>query len=276
MDISLENIRNWVINKSIRNKSNGVVIINGLWRIRCLFQPTKHERFFNYHILVAQTLGQGACYYEKPELSDKILESMIGQEYKGYPTGNENIDIALLDSLAISFNSVPDFSIELPGLRSHKALTRADIIVDEALRISNNIRNKKNRKVKVCIIGVVSLIVEKLLQSGFIVSACDREKNLIGKKLFNKVIVESATKSLDIISNSDIAIITGMALSTGTLSELVSVARKNKTKIILFAQTGAGFAPFYIRNNIDSVVSEPFPFYTFDGHTKINVYRAIK
>ena len=67
-----------------------------------------------------------------------------------------------------------------------------------------------------------------------------------------------------------------MVLATNSLEEIISTAENHNTKLVIFAETGAGFAPFYINNkNIDIVISEPFPFYTFNGHTQINIFRKI-
>jgi hypothetical protein len=42
----------------------------------------------------------------------------------------------------------------------------------------------------------------------------------------------------------------------------------------MFAETGANFGEEYCRTiGVDVVVSEPFPFYIFQGVTRIEIYR---
>jgi hypothetical protein len=52
-----------------------------------------------------------------------------------------------------------------------------------------------------------------------------------------------------------------MSLANGTLQGILDAARRAKTKLLIFAQTGHSFAPTYLRLGVDTVVSEPFPFY---------------
>jgi hypothetical protein len=269
MNITIDNIRDWV---QVKNKKR-TVRIDGLWQIKCLFQPSVNERVFDYQILVAQTVSQGACYHDEEQTFGNILEKLVGENYNGEPTGNKSIDIALLDSLASSFNIKPSLALTINGQHSEKSKNRADIILNEVHLLKST---GFKRKIKVCNIGVVSTIIQKLLIAGFDVSASDNEIGMIGKKIFDKVHIQSGAETLNLVANSDIAIVTGMAISTDTLSNIVTVAKQNKTKVILFAETGSGFAPFYINNGIDCVVSEPFPFYTFDGETQIKIYHAIK
>ena len=269
MNTTLEEIRIWVKN----NIDNNQISIKGLWDIKCLFQPSILERKFNHHILIAQTIAQGACYYEGDRINENYLHDLVGCNYDCCSTNNDYIDIALLDSIAMSFNFSPNTSYDLNGTNSSKAFIRSNILVDEInLILKETIKNN----IKVCNIGVVSLVINELLKQGYTVSACDKDKKVIGKTLFDKVIVKSHKFTLEEIKNSDIALVTGMVLATNSLEEIISTAENHNTKLVIFAETGAGFAPFYINNkNIDIVISEPFPFYTFNGHTQINIFRKI-
>jgi hypothetical protein len=47
--------------------------------------------------------------------------------------------------------------------------------------------------------------------------------------------------------------------------------------LLLFAETGANFGEEYCRTmGIDTVVSEPFPFYIFQGTSTIEVHRRVE
>ena len=65
-----------------------------------------------------------------------------------------------------------------------------------------------------------------------------------------------------------------MTIATDSLELIVEEARKAGTKLLIFAETGAYFAEEYCRTiGVDAVVSEPFPFYIFQGASTIEVYR---
>ena len=66
-NLLLEQIRSWVKKTTNIDLEVGIQVV-GLWGIKCNFQPLPTERKFLYNILVAQTLGQGSCYYEGPEI----------------------------------------------------------------------------------------------------------------------------------------------------------------------------------------------------------------
>jgi hypothetical protein len=78
----------------------------------------------------------------------------------------------------------------------------------------------------------------------------------------------------ELVAEADLAIITGMTISNGSLPELIDIAKKNNTKIMIVAETGAGFGRAYCDLfSIDVVVSEPYPFYIFRCHSEIKIYR---
>jgi hypothetical protein len=65
-----------------------------------------------------------------------------------------------------------------------------------------------------------------------------------------------------------------MTLATDSLDLIISEARQAGTKLLIFAETGANFGEEYCRTlGVDTVVSEPFPFYIFQGLSTIEVYR---
>ncbi|MGD8628540.1 MAG: hypothetical protein PVH52_05625, partial [bacterium] len=67
---------------------------------------------------------------------------------------------------------------------------------------------------------------------------------------------------------------TGMALTTDALGDIIDVCKQHDTRLVIFAETGAHFGEEYCRTlGVDSVVSEPFPFYIFQGMSRIEIYR---
>jgi outer membrane protein assembly factor BamB len=77
-----------------------------------------------------------------------------------------------------------------------------------------------------------------------------------------------------VLVDGDLAIVTGMTIFNDSLEEIVEVAQSRGTKLLMFCETGANFAEEYCRSiGVDTVVSELFPFYIFQGTSTIEVYR---
>jgi uncharacterized protein (DUF4213/DUF364 family) len=179
------------------------------------------------------------------------------------------LDIAILDSLHASHCPAPTTQIQLSGSPITKATERASIVAGEALQL---LPDGLHRKPKVVNIGAVGNIIVELKSRGFEVSATDLNPNVVGT-LLHGVVIQSGEANTHLIQNSDIAVITGMTISNGSIDELLSVARECNTKVVIFAQSGASFARFYLDRGASSVVAEPFPFYIFQGISTIGIYR---
>ncbi len=242
-------------------------LVRGLWKIELLFKPTVHERAFSYTVLLAQTIGQGCCYSDPDHMLD---QSLLGQDARGLIVGRDCTSIALLDSIYASIQRHPQQVHELRGNSIEKAHKRNSILLQETERL---VTSRRKRDVHLVNVGVVGHLVKKLKDKGYSVLATDLDPDLVGKPLHG-VQVEHGAKTLEYVKSCDVAIVTGMALSTNTLDDIFSTARENDTKILLFAETGANFAEEYCCTiGIDTVVSEPFPFYIFQGVSTIEVYR---
>lgn len=264
----LERLRDWV-----RSSSNTAsVCIKGAWNIDCIYQPTEVERKFVYQIIVAQTLAQGACYYSGPPIAPDSLVPLVGSPYSFAPHASIPVDIALLDSVANSIPQDPYVELYLSGESTKKAAERARLVASEVNRLACSLT--RSRRVKVCNVGVVSLLVGELIRGGFEVTATDMDSEIIGRRLFDSTIVASGSETLGYVAECDIAVVTGMTLSNDTLPGILRTAREADTLIVMFCETASGCAPFLIGEGAACVVSEPFPFYIFDGLTHIRVHRA--
>jgi hypothetical protein len=245
-------------------------LVRGLWKIELLFKPTVHERAFSYTVLLAQTMGQGCCYSDPDHALDADL---LGRDARDFIGGRGCTSIALLDSIYASIPKDPTESHELRGNSVAKTQTRNSILVTEAERLIGSCPGKDIHLVNV---GVVGDLIRKLKDKGYSVFATDLEEGLVGRDLHG-VRVEHGSKTLEYVRCCDVAIVTGMTLSTHTLDEIFAAAQENDTRILLFAETGANFAEEYCCTiGIDTVVSEPFPFYIFQGVSTIEVYRRSK
>lgn len=246
-------------------------ILRGLWRLDIRFKPNPTERLFSYTTVIAQTIGQGCCYCPHghiPILNDEL----IGNDARYISAGDRSIDIAILDAIYFVFNKTPQKTYTIHGNSNEKAVARANIIVNEVLSLLKDCTPKSERP-SVLNIGVVGNIIQILKSNNIDVYATDLDDNLVGRILYG-VKVQDESMNKELMEQCDIALVTGMSLSTKTIDMILEAGKENQTKIILFAETGFNFAEEYCKNGIDVVISEPFPFYIFQGMTEINIYRA--
>ena len=180
------------------------------------------------------------------------------------------VNIALLDAMFSSLSPKADEEFLISG--EDKAGQRADIVCNEV----QNMSRKKilPERPKIVNVGAIGCIIEKLSNKGMDVTATDLDKDIIGKELAGVRIADGALHTERLVAESDIALITGMTISNGSLPELIKIAKENNTKIMMVSETGAGFGRAYCDLfDIDVVVSEPYPFYVFRCYSEIKIYR---
>ncbi len=244
-------------------------IIRGLWKIDLAFQPNPDERIFRYAFLVSQTIGQGSCYCDK-DLDVDV--NLIGKDARNIIGERDCYSIAILDSIYSSIPRNPAHVYKLTGNSIEKAARRNAILLDEVQRLLCGIKPKQ-QKPSVINVGVVGNLVKGLKLKGYEVYATDLDEGLIGEELHG-VIVEHGGKTYHYIKHVDVAVITGMTLTTDAVGDIVDLCKEYGTKILMFAETGANFGEEYCKTiGIDTVVSEPFPFYIFQGLSRIEIHR---
>lgn len=243
--------------------------IRGLWKVDLAFQPNVDERIFRYWFLVSQTVGQGSCYCDKDL---EIDESLIGRDAREVIVGRDCYSISILDSIYASIPRKPARIHELTGNSIEKALRRNAILLDEIERLLCGIKPKA-AKPSIMNVGVLGNLIKALRNKDFQVFATDLDERIIGKEIHG-VMVEHGSKTYHYIKDVDLAVITGMTLTTDAVGDIVDLCKEYGTKILMFAETGANFGEEYCKTiGIDVVVSEPFPFYIFQGLTRIEIYR---
>lgn len=242
--------------------------LRGLWCFDLLFQPNMNERIFSYRVVLAQCVGQGCCYTEENPILDRKL---IGRDARKVHSTHRSVDIAVLDAIYSTFDKNPHMHFSLEGPSTKKSVKRTAIVINQVM---NELKNRKNHgeKPSVVNVGAVGNFIEGLKRMQVKVFATDRDPMLIGKTL-GGVTVESSERTVELLEDCDVGLITGMTLSTGTLDEIIATALKHKTKLVMFAETGANFAEEYCKLGVDVVISEPFPFYIFQGKSIIDIYK---
>jgi hypothetical protein len=243
-------------------------VIRGLWRTDLLFRPNPTERAFNYTYLLAQTVGEGACYCSTiPALAEGF--HLLGQDCRYVEHKYRCFEVAVVDAMFSAFEKHPDETKTMSGSSAEKALWRSGIIVDEVLRHLEAVEAERPRVVNV---GVIGNIVRMLMDRGMEVIGTDEDPILVGTEL-SGVPIYGEDRTVQLVEECDAAVITGMIISTDTMEDVFAAARRGGTKLIMFCETGANFCEEYTKFGVDSAVAEPFPFYIFGGTTRIDIYR---
>ena len=255
-------------------------IVRALWKNQYVMQISPGESLFNLHYLIVQTENQGSCYFGGDII---INEDMIGQNLLQFPVTDESIMIAYLDAVFAAIIGRPDRETVIDGSNILKADLRAKIVCDEVLEVLKQKTPKNGDKHTVVNVGTVAGFLSILSKNENInMKACDFYPKIVGKTIHG-VLIENGTNpgssivgdhTLELIGSSDLALVTGMTLATNTLNDIIKTAQENNTALIVFAETGANFAEEYCKMGVDSVISEPHPYYMIcDGPTKIKIYR---
>ena len=263
----LEELRRIGIEKS-KGYPDEAFRIRGLWRTDLLFRPNPAERTFNYTFLLVQTVGEGACYCSTiPALAEGF--ELLGKDCRVAVPKYRCFEVAMVDALFSAFEKTPDETHTMTGSSAEKALWRSEVVVNEALRYIELGGIERPRVVNV---GVVGNFIHMLTERGIDVVGTDEDPALVGSEIVG-VPIYGEERTVELVEECDVAVMTGMIISTDTMEDILAAARRGGTKIVLFCETGAHLCEEYVKMGVDSAVAEPFPFYIFGGRTEIDVYR---
>lgn len=242
-------------------------ILRGLWSIDYRYRPNEWERDLSYGMLLAQTTGQGCCYVDYP--AAQIDDRFLGKDSR---TIIDDLDrstaIAVLDAVYSVFDAQPEQSFEFKGTSADKAVTRAQIVVDQVKRELAEMGGNR-----VLNVGVMGIFIRQLKDAGVHVISSDYHESIVGKRIHDADVV-SGDRTLDLVKEVDVVLATGMTLTTDTLGMILDTAHRHGSRVVLFAATGAHFAQEYCEGlGVDVVVSEPQPQYMFQGTTSISIFR---
>lgn len=243
--------------------------ITSLVKIQAQFRPSEHDSPYSDVIVVAQTTGSGSCYCycEDPVMPTDIL----GADARYIQPESRCVEIAVLDAAYSNLLPVPDILCNLEGTPTQKAKARASLITAEIQRLA---QKAGHRLPSITMVGAVGNLLSDIVSLGWQVHATDLDPALVGKRLAGILVEEGHSMTLERVSQSHIALVTGMTLSTGTLEDIVLAGKSNDTRIAVFAQTGGNFAGELLKMGVDCVISEEYPFYMFPGVTKLRIFRA--
>jgi hypothetical protein len=253
--------------KKTRDFKDEDFLIRGLWKVDLAFRPNLDERTFRYAFLVSQTVGQGSCYCDTELVID---DTLIGKDARDVIKERDCYSISVLDSLYASIPKKPFKVHEIRGNSIQKTALRNEILMTEVEAVVKSVKAAKPRILNV---GVVGNLIKGLADRGYVIAATDLEDGIIGTSVHGTRI-EHGSRTYHHIAESDVAVITGMTLTTDAMGDIIDTCKAHATKIVIFAETGANFGEEYCSLlGVDSVVSELFPFYIFQGVSTIEVYR---
>jgi hypothetical protein len=243
-------------------------VIRGLWRTDLLFRPNPAERTFNYSYLLVQTVGEGACYCATiPALKEGF--PFLGKDCRKVWPEYRCFQVATTDAMYSAFEKQPDEIMTMTGSSADKAIWRSRIVVDEVLRQLDRADVDVGCVVNV---GVIGNIIKMLRAKGIEVTATDGDPTLVGSEI-GGVEVYDQDRTVELVENCDVAVMTGMVISTDSLEDILAAANRGGTKLVMFCETGANLCQEYVKLGVDSAIAEYFPFYIFGGTTHIDVFR---
>jgi len=242
-------------------------VIRGLWKTQLFFKPNENERTFEYTYLLVQTVGQGCSYCCGKTFIDR---EWIGKDARFLSFDHSCVRIATLDAIFSVFERNPFKTHFIDGSSIVKTNLRTKIVIDEVMTLLEDVSAR--RTPRVVNVGVVGNFIKFLVDRGVEVNATDLDETLIGRSI-SGVVVEGGDHTLSRVASSDLALVTGMTLTNGTFNQIYEVAKESGTKLVMFNETGANFGEALCKLGVDCVVSEPFPFYIFQGQSRIDIYR---
>ena len=243
-------------------------IIRGLWRTDLLFRPNPAERTFNYSYLLVQTVGEGACYCDNvPALKDNF--SLLGKDSRKVVLDYRCVEVATADAMYSAFERRPDETKTMTGSSADKAIWRSQIVVDEVLRQLALAGVDDGCVVNV---GVIGNIIKMLKAKGLKVIGTDGDPTLVGSEI-GGVPVFDQDRTVEFVEECDVAVMTGMVISTDSMEDILEAAKRGGTQLVMFCETGANLCEEYVKLGVDCAIAEYFPFYIFGGTTHIDVFR---
>jgi len=196
-----------------------------------------------------------------PQWAGKDIRNFIKE------TNNYFLKVALLDVLySVFVNKRKVSDITFSGNPKEKSEKYSQFVVDTLIKsFGKKLRSVVN-------VGTEGGFIRELQAHRLKVFATDKDPEVIGR-MIEGVKVAPGNKTIELIAQTDLALVTGMTLATNTLSQIFAVCKKLNKKLVIFAETGHNLAEDYCRCGAAIVFSEPFPFFTLPGISEVRVFK---
>jgi|SRR5579862_4041641 len=258
------------------------------WFIDFGIQHVPGERKTFYTMRLAQSENYGlACNLtsamtdaDETRLRRESDTALVGEDARNILKNRrfrDNLDRAALVDLVMGHIPRPiNEPLTLDQTVRDKHAIKSRLFVDEAELV---LQRKGPKAIKsnagkphALVIGAMGSTLAELVARGFQVVATDMSPDIIGRSLAG-VTVRDGSENKSFIKDADILIVTGMTLVNGTLPALVEAAKNHNTSIMIWAVTGKNFGPYYTKQGVDCVISDPSPFFYLPGPSSIEVWR---
>jgi hypothetical protein len=267
-DLSLQRItKNALESISSFSKSDLTVEFVDIIMERARLSGNNIEYKDPFLLIQLESGARGACFLHSNDISEDDLEGIAGRyivDLLQTERIKHSIKIAIIDAAYEMINAheglLPRRIITLTGLANQKSKTRALELIDLA---------RVERHEKILFIGAIADLIWAAKQKDTVVRVADFA--LSGSCIEGLNVEYDANP---IINWADRIVMTGNTLKTDTITDLLTVIQNRKIPLLIYALTGANFAPRYLDYGADTVTCEKFPYYWYSNlESSIWVYQ---
>lgn len=238
------------------NKADLIVEFIVAFCERAILAGNDHKYYDPYLMIQLVSGAQGYCFMDPADFKESELDGIAGHsivELLKSDTIPLYIKVALMDAAYYHLNQIngnsPKEIFSFQGTGSQKSISRASKIVE-----LSGVEKGSN----LVLIGAIADIIKIVKQKGGRIQVADFA--LAGTTVEQIEIVYDCHPLLD---SADIVIITGNALKTNTMSDLLSKCQQLSKRVLVYSMSGANVAPMYLDYGASVVTSETFPYYWY-------------
>jgi hypothetical protein len=274
---SLEAAERWAVDRAI-SLPGDAFRLRALWSVSYVVQAQPGERKTRYTMRIAQAEGYGRSGGLGPGLPDPDPD-LVGEDTRRILSErlwrSDNDRFAITDLVLGQVSRLADERIVLDDAFHGKYVARAKIFADEVNHLlqRRGMEQHTARPPRVVVVGATAGILSSLVRAGLEVRATDLSPDIVGRTLGGIEVLDGRTANVGLMKDSDVAIVTGMTLTNGTLPDLMNLAKTHNTSTIIWAITGKNFGHYYTDHGVDSVISDPSPFLLLPGPMPMSIWR---
>jgi hypothetical protein len=206
---------------------------------------------------VVQLAGgmRGSCFGFVEDAQYNVDGFIGGSAFDALSAGPDFLRVCLLDAIFEKVNRLeglaPTRTIPYRGTAAENGQLQAQVLADLALVEAG---------MKVAVVGAVEDIAWVLLKRGATPLLADF---YLAGQLVGGLKVGDDARS--VIKYADAVIMTGNTLKTRTIDQLLADATSRKTRVVVYAMSGAEVAPRYLDFGASAVTVERFPYFWYPG-----------
>ena len=274
---SVEAAEEWALGRAASLPADLFRLI-AIWSVRFLVQAAPDERKACYTMKIAQaeTYGRSGGFGPVPDPDPELIGEDTRRIMKDRLWKDDGDRVAITDSVVGQISRPPDEHIVLDDRAHAKYVARAELFADEAERIVQRrgvAHLKHPSRPRVLVVGATAGILAALGRRGFEVCATDLSADIVGRPLGGVPVLDGENANAELMSDADLAIVTGQSLMNRTLSGLMQLAKDHDVATLIWAMTGKNLGHYYTEHGVDSVISDPAPFLLLPGPATVGIWR---